>query len=79
MGGPGLTNYPTSVDMNTKNQLVVTDNYNSFNLTVLSEEGSVVGAFESKMKHSKILDVVSVDDRTIMFSSRDNNIYIYNY
>lgn len=79
IGGPGLTNFPTSVDMNSNNELIVTDNFNSFHLTIFSEEGKFLGAYESRMKHSRILDVCSVNNETIMFSSRDNLIYIYNY
>ena len=79
IGGVGLTNYPTGVGINSKNQILVTDNYNSFNLTILTEDGELVSAFESKIKHSRILDVEIINDDTLMFSSRDNNIYFYNY
>jgi len=79
IGGPGLTNYPTSVDVNSKNELLITDNYNCFNLTILSENGDLLRAFESKTKHTRILDVSVVDDNTIMFSSRDNFIYKYKF
>ena len=79
IGGVGLTNYPTSVAINSKNQILVTDNYNSFNLTILTEDGELVSAFESKIKHSRILDAEIINDDTLMFSSRDNNIYFYTY
>lgn len=79
IGGPGLTNYPTSVDMNSRNELLITDNYNCFNLTILTETGEIINAFESKLKHSRILDVNLIDDETLMFSSRDNKIYTYNH
>ncbi len=79
IGGPGLTNYPTSVDINSSNQILVTDNYNSFNLTILSEDGDLIGAYETKIKHSRILDVEIINKDTLMFSSRDNTIYVYNF
>jgi len=79
IGGPGLTNFPTSVDIDSSDQLVVTDNYNSFNLTILSENGELINAYESKIKHSRILDVELIDDHSIMFSSRDNTVYVYNF
>lgn len=78
-GGPGLTNYPTSVSVNSKNELIITDNYNCFNLTILSENGDLVRAYESKMKHARILDVSIIDDQKVMFSSRDNFIYTYRF
>lgn len=79
LGGPGLTNFPTSVDINSKNEVLVTDNYNSFNLTILSETGELIRAYESKLKHARILDVCIADDETIMFSSKDNRITMYKY
>lgn len=79
IGGPGLTMYPTSVDMNSKNELLITDNFNCFNLTILSENGDLLRAFESKTKHTRLLDVSVVDDDSIMFSSRDNYIYKYKF
>ena len=74
-----MTNFPTSVDVNSKNEILITDNYNCFNLTILSENGDLLRAFESKTKHVRILDVTIVNDESIMFSSRDNHIYKYKF
>jgi len=79
LGGQGLTNYPTSVDMNSNGELLVTDNYNSFNLTILSQHGELINAYESKMKHSRVLDVAFMNNDSVLFSTRDNHIYMYNY
>jgi hypothetical protein len=49
IGGEGLTNYPIGVGINSLGEVVIADNHNNFNLTVFSQDGTLISAFESKV------------------------------
>lgn len=79
IGGEGITNYPIGVGINTNNEILVADNHNNFNLTVFSQDGTLINALESKVKHAQCFDVGLMDDGSIVLASKDYRIYVYKY
>jgi hypothetical protein len=58
---------------------LVADNHNNFNLTVFSQDGKLINALESKVKHAQCFDVGLMDDGSIVLASKDYRIYVYKY
>lgn len=79
IGGEGVTNYPIGVGINSVGDVVVADNHNNFNLTVFSQDGSMIGALESKVKHAQCFDVALVDDGSVVLASKDYRLYLYRF
>ncbi len=79
IGGEGITNYPIGVGINSNNEILVADNHNNFNLTVFSQDGTLINALESKVKHAQCFDVGLMDDGSIVLASKDYRIYVYKY
>ena len=79
IGGEGITNYPIGVGINANNEILVADNHNTFNLTVFSQDGQLINALESKVKHAQCFDVGLMDDGSIVLASKDYRIYVYKY
>lgn len=55
------------------------DNHNNFNLTVFTQDGKLINALESKVKHAQCFDVGLMDDGSIVLASKDYRIYVYKY
>ena len=79
IGGEGITNYPIGVRINSKNEIIVADNHQSFNLTMFTQEGMLINAFKSKARHSECHDLDLIDDDSVVLSSNDCRIYVYKY
>ena len=79
IGCEGITNYPIGVGINSNNEILVADNHNNFNLTVFSQDGQLINALESKVKHAQCFDVGLMDDGSIVLASKDYRIYVYKY
>ncbi|XP_064482301.1 brain tumor protein-like isoform X2 [Ornithodoros turicata] len=79
IGGEGLTNYPIGVCMNQSGEILVADNHNNFNVTVFTQEGQLVNALESKVKHAQCFDVALMDDGSVVLASKDYRLYVYRY
>ncbi|CAI4228933.1 unnamed protein product [Auanema sp. JU1783] len=79
IGGEGVTNYPIGVGINSMGDVVVADNHNNFNLTVFSQDGTMIGALESKVKHAQCFDVALVDDGSVVLASKDYRLYLYRF
>lgn len=79
IGGEGITNYPIGVGINLNGEVLVADNHNNFNLTVFTQDGQVINALESKVKHAQCFDVGLMDDGSIVLASKDYRIYVYRY
>jgi len=79
IGGEGLTNYPIGVGINSNGEILVADNHNNFNLTIFTQEGQLVSALESKVKHAQCFDVALMDDGSVVLASKDYRLYIYRY
>jgi len=79
IGGEGITNYPIGVGINSNNEILVADNHNNFNLTVFTQDGQLINALESKVKHAQCFDVGLMDDGSIVLASKDYRIYVYKY
>ena len=75
----GLTNYPIGVGINSNNEILVADNHTNFTLTVYSQDGKLINALESKVKHAQCFDVGLMDDGSIVLASKDYRIYVYKY
>lgn len=79
IGGEGLTNYPIGVCINEAGEILVADNHNNFNITIFTQDGQLVSALESKVKHAQCFDVALMDDNSVVLASKDYRIYIYRY
>ncbi|KJH42870.1 b-box zinc finger [Dictyocaulus viviparus] len=79
IGGEGVTNYPIGVAINAMGDVVVADNHNNFNLTVFSQDGAMIGALESKVKHAQCFDVALVDESSVVLASKDYRLYLYRF
>ncbi|XP_026469757.1 LOW QUALITY PROTEIN: brain tumor protein-like [Ctenocephalides felis] len=79
IGGEGITNYPIGVGINAAGEILIADNHNNFNLTVFTQDGQLVSALESKVKHAQCFDVALMDDGSVVLASKDYRLYIYRY
>nr|AUG84421.1 brat [Platynereis dumerilii] len=79
IGGEGITNYPIGVGINPAGEILVADNHNNFNLTIFTQDGQMVSALESKVKHAQCFDVALMDEGSIVLASKDYRLYIYRY
>lgn len=79
IGGEGITNYPIGVGINTAGEVAIADNHNNFNLTLFSQDGQLLSALESKVKHAQCFDVSLMDDGSVVLASKDYRLYIYRY
>ena len=75
----GITNYPIGVGINAAGEVIIADNHNNFNLSVFSQEGQLLAALESKVKHAQCFDVSLMDDGSVVLASKDYRLYIYRY
>ncbi|ELU16635.1 hypothetical protein CAPTEDRAFT_22788, partial [Capitella teleta] len=79
IGGEGITNYPIGVGINAAGEILIADNHNNFNLTTFTQDGQLVSALESKVKHAQCFDVALMDEGSIVLASKDYRLYIYRY
>ncbi|XP_046430498.1 brain tumor protein [Neodiprion virginianus] len=79
IGGEGITNYPIGVGINAAGEILIADNHNNFNLTIFTQDGQLVSALESKVKHAQCFDVALMDDGSVVLASKDYRLYIYRY
>lgn len=79
IGGEGVTNYPIGVGINCNGEILIADNHNNFNLTIFTQDGQMVAALESKVKHAQCFDVALMDDSSVVLASKDYRLYIYRY
>jgi len=79
IGGEGITNYPIGVGINGAGEITIADNHNNFNLSVFSQDGQLLSALESKVKHAQCFDVALMDDGSVVLASKDYRLYIYRY
>ncbi|OAF69731.1 B-box type zinc finger protein ncl-1 [Intoshia linei] len=79
IGGKGLTNYPIGVGINFQGDIIVADNHNNFNITTFQQNGTLITAFESKVKHAQCFDVALMEDGCVVLASKDYRLYVYNY
>lgn len=79
IGGEGVTNYPIGVGISARGEILVADNHNNFNLTVFTQDGQLISALESKVKHAQCFDVALMDNGCIVLASKDYRLYVYRY
>lgn len=79
IGGEGITNYPIGVGINHLGEVVVADNHNNFNLTIFQQDGTLVNALESKVKHAQCFDVALLEEGSVVLASKDYRLYLYRY
>ncbi|XP_014678302.1 PREDICTED: brain tumor protein-like, partial [Priapulus caudatus] len=79
IGGEGVTNYPIGVGVNHVGEILIADNHNNFNITIFKQDGQLVNALESKVKHAQCFDVALMDDGSVVLASKDYRLYIYRY
>mgnify|MGYP001794783725 CR=1 FL=1 len=44
-----------------------------------TQDGQLLNALESKVKHAQCFDVALIDDSSIVLASKDYRLYIYRY
>ncbi|CAF1954461.1 unnamed protein product [Rotaria magnacalcarata] len=79
IGSEGITNYPIGVVQNSQGDVLIADNHNNFNLTIFTQDGQLINALESKVKHAQCFDVALTDDGSVVLASKDYRIYVYRY
>jgi len=79
IGGEGITNYPIGVGINSNGEILIADNHNNFNLSLFTQDGQLVSAYESKVKHAQCFDVALMDDGSVVLASKDYRLYVYRY
>ncbi|XP_022235002.1 B-box type zinc finger protein ncl-1-like isoform X2 [Limulus polyphemus] len=79
IGGEGITNYPIGVCISPLEEIVVADNHNNFNITIFTQDGQLVNALESKVKHAQCFDVAVIDNGSVVLASKDYRLYIYRF
>lgn len=79
IGKPALTNYPIGVGITPQGLVLVADNHNNFNVTLFTQEGVLVEALESRVKHAQCFDIALMGQGQIVLASRDFRIYVYQY
>ncbi|CAD5217075.1 unnamed protein product [Bursaphelenchus okinawaensis] len=79
IGGEGITNYPIGMGITANGEIVVADNHNNFNLTVFNQNGELISAMESRVKHAQCFDVCLLDGNTIVLASKDYRLYLYRF
>ena len=79
IGGPGVTNHPIAVCIDNRGRVVVASNYNSFCLTVFTQEGDLVAGYQSSLTHDHCTDVALTRDGVAVVTSVDNHVYCYGY
>lgn len=79
IGGEGITNYPIGVGINNNREILIADNHNNFNLTVFTQDGQLINALESKVKHAQCFDVSLMEEGSIVLASKDYRLYVYRY
>ncbi|CAF3954778.1 unnamed protein product, partial [Didymodactylos carnosus] len=72
-----ITNYPIGVVINNHGDVLVADNHNNFNITIFDQNGNLISALESKVKHAQCFDVALMDDGSVVLASKDYRVYVY--
>merc|ERR1711928_3709 len=71
--------FPNGVVVNDKQEIFISDNHNNFNLTIFTQDGQLISALESKVKHAQCFDVALLDDGSVVLASKDYRLYVYRY
>ncbi|GFN82196.1 B-box type Zinc finger protein ncl-1 [Plakobranchus ocellatus] len=80
IGNESITYFPIGVSINYLNQVVVTDNHNTFNITVFDMTGNVLTIFESVSKLAQCHNVaVHPSSLELMLTTKDCSVYFFNY
>ncbi|GFR89517.1 B-box type zinc finger protein ncl-1 [Elysia marginata] len=80
IGNESITYFPIGVSINYLNQVVVTDNHNTFNITVFDLEGTTLHIFESVSKLAQCHNVaVHPTSLELMLTTKDCSVYFFNY
>ncbi|BFZ14641.1 hypothetical protein BsWGS_17680 [Bradybaena similaris] len=80
IGNESITYFPIGVSINHLSQVVVTDNHNTFNITVFDMNGTVLHIFESVSKLAQCHNVaVHPSNLELMLTTKDCSVYFFNY
>jgi len=76
----GITNYPIGIGINAAGEVTIADyNNHKLNLSIFSQDGQLLNALESTIKHEQLFDMAVMEDGNVVLSSKDNHFYIYRY
>lgn len=79
IGGEGVTNFPVAVCLGATGELLVADNHRGFKVTVFSQDGAFLKAYESDTRHAHCFDVAWMDGGSVVLASRDCAIHMYRF
>ncbi|CAA9996035.1 unnamed protein product [Nesidiocoris tenuis] len=79
IGGEGMTNYPIGVAIDSAGHVLVADNHNNFNLTIFTQQGQFLSAYESKAKHAQCYDMAVTDKGSVVLATKEYRLFVYNY
>ena len=75
----GSPTSPSESGLNLNGNVAIADNHNNFNLTIFTQDGQLISALESKVKHAQCFDVALLDDGSVVLASKDYRLYVYRY
>ncbi|XP_077542509.1 B-box type zinc finger protein ncl-1-like [Haemaphysalis longicornis] len=79
IGGAGVTNFPVAVCVSGAGEVLVADNHRGFKVTVFTQDGALLKAYESNTKHTHCFDVAWMDGGSVVLASRDSAIHMYHF
>ncbi|XP_077542766.1 uncharacterized protein LOC144155296 [Haemaphysalis longicornis] len=79
IGGAGVTNFPVAVCVSGAGEVLVADNHRGFKVTVFTQDGALLKAYESNTKHTHCFDVAWMDGGSVVLASRDCAIHMYRF
>ncbi|KAH9380548.1 hypothetical protein HPB48_017342 [Haemaphysalis longicornis] len=79
IGGEGVTNFPVAVWLGEAGEALVADNHRGFKVTVFTQYGALLKAYESNTKYRHCFDVACMDGRSVVLASRDCAIHKYHF
>jgi len=80
IGNESVTYYPIGVTLNTLGQVVVTDNHNTFNVSIFAPDGTYLYGFRSRAKYANCFNVtVTRDGLELAVTTRDCQVLCFNY
>ncbi|XP_077548290.1 tripartite motif-containing protein 3-like [Haemaphysalis longicornis] len=79
IGGAGVTNFPVAVCVGGAGEVLVADNHRGFKVTLFTQDGALLKAYESNTKYRHCFDVAWMGGGTVVLASRDAGIHMYRF
>ncbi|KAK6975905.1 B-box type Zinc finger protein ncl-1 [Biomphalaria glabrata] len=80
IGNESLTYFPIGVALSYSDHVIVTDNHNTFNITVFAQTGQLVCGFKSRSKHANCYNVALHPTRhELAVTTKDCKVLIFHF